>query len=64
MLDSFEVGEDVNISFNVRGNEWQEKYYVNLQAWKISKEAVASTQSAAPAPAANNNASEEDDLPF
>ena len=30
-----QVGKDVEVSFNVRGNEYKEKYYVNLQAWKV-----------------------------
>jgi hypothetical protein len=45
----------VMVSFNLRGNEYNGKYYVNLQAWKIE---VASLVAALPA--------EEiaDDLPF
>ena len=31
------VGQDVDVSFNVRGNEYKEKYYVNLSAWKVFK---------------------------
>ena len=31
------VGSDVDVSFNVRGNEYKGKYYVNLAAWKVSK---------------------------
>jgi hypothetical protein len=37
ILDSYEVGQFVNVSINVQGSEWQGKYYVNLQAWKIDK---------------------------
>ena len=29
------VGQDVEVSFNVRGNEWKGKYYVSLTAWKV-----------------------------
>lgn len=29
------VGKQVEVSFNVRGNEYKEKYYVNLSAWKV-----------------------------
>jgi len=32
-----QVGDIVTVSFNVRGNEYQNKYYVNLIAWKIDK---------------------------
>ena len=31
------VGDFVNVSFNIRGNEYKEKYYVSLSAWKIEK---------------------------
>jgi len=35
MLDSFEVGQNVCIAFNLRGSEYNGKYFVNLQGWKI-----------------------------
>jgi len=38
------VGSVVDVDFNVRGNEYKEKYYVNLTAWKVFK-----SQAAAPA---------------
>lgn len=31
------VGNEVEVSFNVRGNEYNGKYYVSLQAWKVFK---------------------------
>ena len=31
------VGASVDVDFNVRGNEYKEKYYVNLSAWKVFK---------------------------
>ena len=34
-LDSFSIGDTVTTSFNIKGNEYKGKYYVNLQAWKI-----------------------------
>jgi len=37
LLDNFGIGDGVSVQFNIRGNEYQEKYYVNLQAWKIDK---------------------------
>lgn len=35
LLDSFEAGQDVTVNFDIRGNEYNGKYYVNLSAWKI-----------------------------
>ena len=45
-LDSYRVGQEVAVQFNVRGNEYNGKYYVSLQAWKI----VVGQQSSAPMP--------------
>ena len=40
LLDSFEVGQEVEIFFDLRGREWtnpqgQVKYFNTLQAWKL-----------------------------
>jgi len=34
-LDSFSVGQDVKVSINLRGSEWQDKHYLSAQGWKI-----------------------------
>ena len=49
MLDGLNPGDDLTVSFNVRGNEYNDKYYVNLQAWRI--EASATQENTPPAPA-------------
>lgn len=38
MLDDYLLGEKVKVSVNVRGNEYNGKYYVSLQGWKIEKQ--------------------------
>ena len=35
LLDSYKSGDDIEASYNIKGNEYNGKYYVNLQAWKI-----------------------------
>lgn len=35
LLDPLEIGQDVQVSFDIRGNEYNGKYYVNLACWKI-----------------------------
>jgi hypothetical protein len=35
LLDSYKEGDKIKVSFNIRGSEWQGKYFVNLQAWRI-----------------------------
>ena len=37
ILDNYKVGDNVTVSVNVRESEYNGKYYVNLQGWKISK---------------------------
>jgi hypothetical protein len=36
-LNDFNEGDKVKVQFNLRGSEWQGKYFVNLQAWRIEK---------------------------
>lgn len=35
MLDEFEPEQEVVVSFDIRGNEYNGKYFVNLSCWKI-----------------------------
>jgi hypothetical protein len=55
------VGSVVDVDFNVRGNEYKEKYYVSLTAWKVFKSQASARATDIGVP------SEEiptDDLPF
>ncbi len=35
VLDNYKEGSDVKVSSDVRGNEYNGKYYVNLSCWKL-----------------------------
>lgn len=35
LLDTFATGQEVIVNFDIRGNEYQGRYYVNLSCWKI-----------------------------
>ena len=35
MLEKVREGDKVKVSFNIRGNEYNGRYFVNLQAWRI-----------------------------
>lgn len=35
LLDSCEVGQSYTVYFDLRGREWQGKYFTNLQCWRI-----------------------------
>jgi len=47
LLNAIQVGDEVKVSFNLRGNEHNDRYYVNLQAWRIEK-GTSDTSSEAP----------------
>ncbi|MEN8887012.1 MAG: DUF3127 domain-containing protein [Winogradskyella sp.] len=42
------VGKAVDVSFNVRGNEYKGKYYVSLSAWKVFKSEETATDIGVP----------------
>lgn len=78
ILDSFNVGDEIKVQFNLRGREWNGpqgvKYFNTLEAWRIEKVSSASTpvhdHHARPAietpaaPVFNSQISDNDDLPF
>ncbi len=35
LLDEKAVGDEIKAFYNLKGNEYKGKYYVNLQAWKL-----------------------------
>ena len=47
LLDRLSLGQTIKVGFNVRGNEYNGKYYNNLQAWKIEAVGSAPQQSQA-----------------
>jgi hypothetical protein len=48
VLDRYAVGQSVAVSFNCRGQEYNGKYYVNLQAWRIEAGANVAAPVATP----------------
>lgn len=41
LLDSFSLGQEVTVSFNIRGREYNGRYFNNLAAWKITAAGAA-----------------------
>ena len=64
LLDNYQAGNEVKVSFNIRGNEYQGKYFVNLQAWKIEGITGSASKAATNEMAENSLPPEQDDLPF
>ncbi|TNE49824.1 MAG: DUF3127 domain-containing protein [Bacteroidetes bacterium] len=49
MLDNFNEGDMVKVSFDLRGREWNGKYLTNLNAWRIEAASSSSNTSSVPA---------------
>ncbi len=73
LIDAYQVGEEVKVSFNIRGNEYNGRYYVNLQAWRLEKGGAVAVappamgQDSVPEPPPGFPSSADDDgsdLPF
>lgn len=79
LLNSYQVGQNVKISINLRGREWvnpqgETKYFNSIQGWRIENLQAATPQGSPdlppmpPAdafePATNLNTEDHDDLPF
>lgn len=73
-LDGFSVGDEVKVAFDIRGNEYKERFYVNLNAWKLERtggapSAPAPTDTSDRAPSSldssfDNEPDESDEIPF
>lgn len=37
LLDQLSEGDPVSVAFDIRGNEYNGRYYVNLNAWKVER---------------------------
>ena len=74
LLNNFNVGEDVKISINLRGREWQNpqgeiKYFNSIQGWRLEKmqagaDTVPPMDASGFEPVSSVDDSEPDDLPF
>jgi hypothetical protein len=76
LIDTFKEGEMVKVSFDLRGREWQGKYFTNLNAWRVERATggAESTAKSSPPPAAGaefpsakdepHGTGDIDDLPF
>ena len=69
IIDNMDENTMVKVYFDLRGREWQGKYFTNLQAWRVE----AGGQTARPKavgefpstpPPGNDDGTSYDDLPF
>lgn len=57
LIDDYTEGENIKVHFDLRGREWQGKYFTNLNAWRLDRPSKAEKSSAPPA------ATEDDGFP-
>ena len=50
LADKYKEGDSVKVSFDLRGREWNEKYFTNLNAWRIEAAAVSADKVEATGP--------------
>lgn len=74
LIDEYSEGDQIKVHFDLRGREWNGKYFTNLNAWRIENETTQSTPEVSPTndfagdfPSAQDEPSTQqmdDDLPF
>ncbi len=77
LIEPFSAGQQVAVNFDIRGNEYNGKYFVNLSAWKVQPAdgaaqpaATAATPAAAtaaepsPEDLRNDSDFDDEDIPF
>ncbi len=80
LVDDYSEGDNIEVEFDLRGREWNGKYFTNLQAWRITRAGEGAGESgggsggqsqtarapaAAPvAPSSSAKADFDDDIPF
>ena len=57
IINPYGVGQEVEVSFNLRGREFNGRYYNTLDAWRVTGEAK-------PTSPVNEPMQMDDDLPF
>lgn len=67
MITSFKEGDRLKVSFDIRGREWQGKYFNSLVAWKLETVSAGASSEASPPPpppVESYSQAVDDDLPF
>ncbi len=63
-LDGFNPGQEVNISFNLKGRKWTDpkgevKYFNSLQAWRIERAHDVESSGGSPSQEASNSGGDD-----
>ena len=63
LLDTIHVDQEVTVTFDIRGREYEGRYFNNLQGWKLVAGGVAEPAAAAPAAAPADETNPKRDVP-
>jgi single-strand DNA-binding protein len=50
IIDNFQENSRVKVSFDLRGREWQDKFFTTLNAWRIEQAVDTTVTPSTPAP--------------
>lgn len=71
LLDQFETGNSIKVTFNIRGRKWEKEgrvnYFNSLEAWRIERAGSVQAENVPPPPFLETeipSAEENDQLPF
>ena len=68
LLDSLQVSQEVTVTFDIRGREYNGRYFNNLQAWRIKADEAGAPPADDDRPPIPTDAEApgefEDDIPF
>lgn len=64
LLDTLNIGQEVTVFFNIRGREYNGRYFNNLQGWKINTASVTDAYDQSPAFDHDSPPAFDDDVPF
>ena len=65
LLDDLQPGQEVTVTFDIRGREYNGRYFNNLQGWKVSSETMDKQSKENSTSAENLDQSDIDsDIPF
>ncbi len=68
IIDDYSEGDQISVDFDLRGREWNDRYFTNLNAWRVARADGQSTDDVndqfEAASSSTSNADFDDDIPF
>ena len=64
LLDNLQPGQEVTVTFDIRGREYNGRYFNNLQGWKITTEGAESHPNDDGPPLSDPPPYDDTDIPF